>query len=259
TSFRLDAKILNIGRAINSTIVVEIKRTYPDGTTAVIRRDSIPAIRYMDSIIMNIPIVATRDKGLNKITITVDADNNVNESCEGNNSVTKDIFIYEDEARPVYPYNFAIINKQNIKLVASTANPFASSKLYAMEMDTTEFFNSPFKITKTLSSIGGVLEFTPGITFTDSTVYYWRVSQTPTTGQPKWNNSSFVYLANSDPGFNQSHFYQHAKSVNQKMTYDSASRKWFFDSVTNNLYIRSGVFPTSFSQSAAFSVTVNDV
>jgi hypothetical protein len=259
TSFRVNAQILNIGRATNKNIVIEVKRTYPDGTTEVVRRDTIPGIRFMDSIILNLPIVATRDKGLNKITITVDADDDVQESCEGNNVASKDIFIYEDEARPVYPYNYAIINKQNIKLVASTANPFAASKLYTMEMDTTEFFNSPFKITKTLTSTGGVLEFTPGITFTDSTVYYWRVSQTPASGQPKWNNASFVYLASSDPGFNQSHFYQHTKSLNQKITYDSVSRKWYYDSVLNNLYIRSGVFPTSFNQAAAFSVTVNDV
>ena len=259
TSFRVDAQIMNIGRATNKNIVVEVKRTYPDGTAQVVRRDTMPGIRFMDTLVINLPIVATRDKGLNKITITVDVDDDVDELCETNNSITKDIIIYEDEARPVYPYNFAIINKQNIKLVASTANPFAASKLYTMEMDTTEFFNSPFKITKTVTTSGGVLEFTPGITFTDSTVYYWRVSQTPTSGQPKWNNASFVYLANSDPGFNQSHFYQHTKSTEQKMFYDSISRKWFFDSVTNNLYIRSGVFPTSFNQAAGFSVTVNDV
>ena len=32
---------------------------------------------HIDSIIVDVPIVANRDKGLNKITITVDADNNV--------------------------------------------------------------------------------------------------------------------------------------------------------------------------------------
>src|SRR4030095_4740322 len=42
------------------------------------------------------------------------------------------------------------------------------------------------------------------------------------------------------------------------MMLDSVSREWRFDTITNNLYVRSGVFPTSFTQAAAFSVTVND-
>jgi hypothetical protein len=84
------------------------------------------------------------------------------------------VFIFEDDARPVYPLNYAIINKQDIKLYASTANPFSPSKQYRMEIDTTDFFNSSFKRTVNVTAVGGLLEFAPGITFTDSTVYYWR-------------------------------------------------------------------------------------
>lgn len=259
TSFRVDAKILNIGKAINKDIVVEVKRTYPNNVTEILKRDTIPGIRYIDSVSIDVPIVANRDKGLNKITITIDADNAVDELCETNNILVKEVFIYEDEARPVFPYNFAIVNHQNIKLIASTANAFASLKQYNMELDTTEFFNSPFKITRTINSTGGELEFNPGITFTDSTVYYWRVAQIPATGEPKWNSVSFVYLANSDVGFNQSHFFQHEKSGEQRMTLDSASRKWDYDSVTNNLFIRNAIFPTAATQQADFTIAVNDV
>jgi hypothetical protein len=65
---------------------------------------------------------------LNKLTVTVDVDNVVDEIFETNNSITKEIYIYEDEARPVYPYNYSIVNKQNIKFVASTADPFSGIK-----------------------------------------------------------------------------------------------------------------------------------
>ena len=256
--FRVNVKMMNIGRAIDRNIVVETKRKYPDGTIQVIRRDTIPGIRYADSLSFNVPIVPTRDKGLNQITIKVDADDVVQELFETNNTVTTDVFIYEDEARPVYPYNYAIINRQNIKLVASTANPFATVKQYNMELDTTEFFNSPFKISRTLNSTGGVLEFNPGITFTDSTVYYWRVAQIPVTGSPKWNNASFIYISSSDPGFNQSHFYQHTKSALQRIKLDSASRLWEFDSVRNNIFARNAIFPTAATQAADYTVSVND-
>src|SRR5258705_10429558 len=216
THFKVDAKFMNLGKAPSKKIVVELKRTYPDLTTAVIRRDTIPGIRYIDSLLYDLEIVPTRDKGLNKISICVDADNDADEIYETNNCITKDVFIYEDEARPVYPYTFAIVNKPDIKLVASTANPFSVLKQYTMEIDTTEFFNSPSKFSSTISSTRGVLEFSPGITFRDSPVYYWRVFPVPVSGQPVWNKSSFIYLSNSgpnvsDPGFNQSHFFQHTK------------------------------------------------
>jgi len=265
THFKVDAKFMNLGKAINKNIVVEVKRTYPNLTTEVIRRDTIPGIRFIDSILYAIEIVPTRDKGLNKISICIDADNVVDELYETNNCITKDVFIYEDEARPVYPYTYAIINKQDIKLVASTANPFSGIKQYTMEMDTTEFFNSPVKITRTISSAGGLLEFTPGVAFSDSTVYHWRVAPVPTSGQPSWNKSSFVYLNSAGPnssdlGYNQSDFYQHTKSDYERMRLDSSDRSYKFDNVYQNLFLRMGTYVTSgATQQAALSVSINGV
>jgi len=258
TSFKIDARMLNMGKAVDSNIVIEIKRTYPNGLTQVIQRDTVPGIRYSDSISLKIPIIANRDVGLNRITITIDADNSVDELYETNNTITKDIFIYDDAAKPIYPYNFSIVNKQNITVAASTANPFAPLSKYSIEIDTTELFNSPLKITSTINSIGGVLEFSPSITFIDSTVYYWRVAQVPAQGAPKWSTFSFIYLANSDAGFNQSHYFQHLKSDLQKMELDSVSRIWKFDSTANKLSVRNAIFPTAATQQKDFTVSVND-
>ncbi len=258
TNFKVSAQILNIGKALDKNIVVEVKRTYPNLTTEVVLRDTIPGIRFSDSLNFSLPVISTRDKGLNKITVTVDVENDVDELYETNNTVTKEFFIYEDEARPVYPYNYAIINKQNIKLSASTANPLSTLKQYNMELDTTELFNSPLKVSKSITSVGGLLEFVPGITFTDSTVYYWRVSPQPTSGLPTWNTSSFTYLANHDLGFNQSHYFQHKRSELDGVLLKN-DRSWAYDSIYQNLFIRNAVFPTAASQAADFTISVNDV
>jgi Peptidase family C25/CARDB len=258
SNFKVNAAMFNIGKAVNKNIVIQVKRQYPDLSTAIIFRDTIPGLRYSDTLEYAVPIIATRDKGLNKITITVDADNAVDELYETNNTVTKDVFIFEDEARPVYPYNMAIVNKQGIKLLASTANPFATLKQYNLEIDTTTLFNSPLKVTKSVTSVGGILEFTPGITFIDSTVYYWRVSNAVTTGSPVWNGASFVYLPNHDAGYNQSQFFQHIPSKNERLTLDSASRKWEYGIVNNNLFLRMGTWVTSgVVQEAGLSVALN--
>ena len=68
-------------------------------------------------------------------------EDDVDEVYETNNSITKEVVIYDNAASPVYPYDFSIVNRQGIKLVASTANPFAESMQYNFEMDTTELFN----------------------------------------------------------------------------------------------------------------------
>ncbi|HYM93196.1 MAG TPA: C25 family cysteine peptidase, partial [Chitinophagaceae bacterium] len=258
SQFTVNATMLNIGKAVSGNIVVEVKRTYPDLSTAVIERDTIPAIKYSDSLTFNIPIIPSRDKGLNRITITVDADNAIDELYENNNSITKDVVIYEDEAKPVYPYNYGIVNNQNIKLTASTANPLEPLKQYVMELDTTELFNSPFKVTRTNSSAGGVIEFTPGITFSDSTVYYWRVALVPPSGSPIWNTSSFIYLSGPDFGFNQSHLYQHLKSNMQRIFLDSLSRQWKYKGTFNNIFLRNGVYPSTSSQQSYYYIALNN-
>jgi hypothetical protein len=259
TAFKVEARYINQGKAINKNIAVLVERQLPGGTFFTVLKDTIPGIRYEDSLSLWLPIRSTTDKGLNKIRVTIDVDNDVDESWENNNTVTKDVFIFEDDARPVYPLNYAIINKQNIMLYASTANPFSPSKKYRMEIDTTTLFNSSFKRTVNTTSVGGLLEFNPGITFTDSTVYYWRVSPLDdTSGNPaKWNNASFIYLPNSDVGFNQSHFYQHTQSLSERVFIDSANRAWEYHPVLNSLFVRSALYPTGSANAADYYIAVN--
>ena len=244
-SFILEAKAYNIGKAIGDSIYFDVKRTYPNGSTDIILHKRIGGIRYADSIKILVPIISTRDKGLNKITVTIDADNEVSELSENNNSITRDVFIYEDEATPSYPYNFAIVNVGNQKLYASTANPFSTAKDYVMEIDTTLLFNSALKVSRTVNSVGGVIEFDPGFTYADSTVYYWHVALKPASGLPgdyHWNNASFIYIANSSTGSNQSHYYQHLYSDTQNIKLDS-SRQWKYTSVTNVINAKGGFSP----------------
>ena len=243
--FTVHIKLYNLGKAVKDSITIEIKRQFPDNSIVTVQRIKIPGIRYTDSLILDIPIVATRDKGLNKLIIKVDADDTVTEITEANNTITKEFYIYEDEARPAYPYNFAIVNQPTLKLYASTANPLSSQKQYVMEMDTTELFNSSAKVSKTISSLGGLLEFDPGISLHDSTVYYWRTALVPAGGDYHWNESSFIYLATSSIGFNQSHYYQHQKSTLERISLSPVSRNWNFADVLNNVFLRNGVYPNA--------------
>jgi hypothetical protein len=201
--FSVSAKTYNIGKAINDSINFVVDRIYPDGKTDRIYKKRIKGPNYADSIQFSVPIIPTRDKGLNKIVITIDSDNEIDELSESNNTVTKEFYIIEDEARPAFPTNFAIVNNANQKLYASTANILGDAKDYDLDIDTTQLFNSSFKKRVSLNSTGGLLEFNTGFSFTNNTVYYWRVATRPASGLDAdyhWNNSSFIYLANGGPG-----------------------------------------------------------
>lgn len=243
-SFKIDIRMLNIGRAIRDSIRITVKQKLPNDSIRVLYDNKISAILYSDSLSLIAPINPITDKGANQLTVTLDANNKVDELSELNNIVVKNFFIFTDELRPAFPYNYSIVNQQGFTYYASTANPVSGTRQYVMELDTTELFNSSFKKTYTNSGVGGLVEFKPAnITYTDSTVYYWRVSIVPTGNNIQiWNTFSFVYITNSSPGFNQSHYYQHQKSTYQNITLAS-DRLFKFNTVPRTLTIRTGLYP----------------
>ena len=253
------AKVFNVGKATGDSVTLLVKRKYANGTDTVLFFKKIQSVRFSDSVSVEVPLLGLRDKGTNEIIVSIDNDNQYDELSETNNTASKSFTIFEDELTPVYPANFAIVNRQNIKLSSSTANPVVASRQYLMEMDTTELFNSPLKVSKNMVSTGGLIEFDPGTTFSDSTVYYWRVAPA-SSGDIRWKTSSFVYLnGSSSAGYNQSHFFQHSKSTDTDIYIDSASRRWKFKTKENTLTIVNSIYPTSGTEDNQFSVAVNGI
>ena len=245
TSFTVNAKFYNLGRAPADSVGVLVTRTYPNGTTATIYSGKLWGLWYADSIQVQVPIVPTRDVGDNKITVTIDPGNLIPEVTYVNNTVTVDAYIYQNGATPAYPYNYSIINTPTATLVASTNNPLIPSAQYTMQIDTTQSFNSPLLVTKTLTQVGGELEFNPGITFMDSVVYYWRVASAPAAGQTAaWANASFIYIdpSHSTVGMNQSHYFQHLGSTGDSIVM-APSRQWQFAAAQHSFYVINGMYP----------------
>lgn len=256
--FNMNVKFMNIGRATNDSIRVTIKQQLPDNSIRSLYNQLIPAPKYMDSVVMNVPINPNTDKGLNKLIIVLDEGNRVDELAEDNNTLTKEFYIFEDALNPVSPYNYSIVNQQNITFYASTASATSGQRQYNMEIDTTELFNSPFRKAYTATGSGGIVQFTPtNLTFSDSTVYYWRTATTPLDNSAYiWNNYSFIYLPNSSIGSNQSHYYQHLKSFGSGMTLN-ANRRWDYDQYNSYVKIKNGVFPTAASDAQDFEVDID--
>ncbi|MCL4857120.1 MAG: hypothetical protein KJZ55_07620, partial [Flavobacteriales bacterium] len=179
-SFEVNIVIANLGKAIDTTIAVELNRVFPSnalnfGDTTYFKIISAP--KYKDTISFTLPVDLIRGLGTNAFTIFIDALSEVDEIYESNNQLTVPLEITSGEIIPIYPYKYAIVPNQGIVLKASTAFPFEPAKNYIFEVDTTDYFNSPIKETTTIYSAGGVLTWQPNLlqNMPDSTVYFWRV------------------------------------------------------------------------------------
>lgn len=249
-SFTLEVKFFNIGKAVDDSITVEIKRQLPDGSIIPVLRKRIEAIKHTDSIAVVVPINGAIEKGENKFIIKVDADEETDEISETNNTFTKSFYILEDEVRPVYPYDFSIVNKAGISFYAYAPHSGKEASHYVMEIDTTQFFNSALKETVTQNGTGGVIEFRPNISLVNNTVYYWR---TTTSGDNAvWNNASFLYNTQSTPGYNQSHYFQHTYSAYDSMALKQ-DRRFYFDKQSVNINAKVGLYPAFVDAQIAIS------
>ncbi len=239
----VNAKFLNIGKAINDSIVVRFQQKLPDNSIVTIATRKIKATYFEDTLQATVTLNPLLHKGVNDIIITLDPSNLIPELSETNNTVTKSFTVLEDEIRPIYPYNYSIVNNPSVVLYGSTASPTVGLKGYVMEMDTSRLFNSPLKITKNVNDSGGIIKFVPGITYLDSTVYYWRIAVGPVTAGTHWLNSSFEFINGGANGYSQSHFYQYTDNKFSGIRIDSLSRKFQFEDKTRKLLVRAGIYP----------------
>jgi hypothetical protein len=217
-SFFLQVIIYNLGEALPDSFYVDVKRTLPGGAEEFLYHKKIKAPYFIDTLRLSIKTEPNISFGLNKFYIKLDAGDSVSvageieELSELNNEITTDLLITSDDLVPVFPYEFSIVGEQGVTLKASTADPFASVKQYVFQIDTTENFNSTLRQEKKILQSGGVLNWKPSLSLSDSTVYYWRTSVDTLYGNDfSWHTSSFIYLAGSSPGWNQSHYFQYAK------------------------------------------------
>lgn len=242
-SFAVNVHISNLGPVTFDSLTVRIDRTFPDGTTALAASKRIPVMNYEQTVTLYV-ITGAPEKvaGDNYLTVRVDADNDIDEFCEENNTVTLQTFIFSNLLAPISPCNYSIVTAQPVTLRAATGTPLGETLPYTIEIDTSKLFNSPLKAAYALYSTGGLIEWLlPSNLLIPNKVYYWRTGQiqpgSPNTNSYNWQYSSFIYLPGGEKGWNQSHYYQFLNDGYQDIYMDSTTRTFKFKSVENTLNI----------------------
>jgi hypothetical protein len=242
-SFTVNLISTNIGRAIDTSFVVQIRRTFPDGSFMDTAK-TVPATLYKDTISFRFPLDIVRGVGLNTFTVTLDYFSYIQEYSETNNTASATLLIRSGEIVPVFPHKYAVVPAlSNLQLKASTGDPFAPATDYIFQLDTTDKFNSPALTQQIVNHAGGVVPWSPVYPITsDSIVYFWRVSKVPAVGDTNtWRQSSFQYITGKR-GWGQAHFFQFKNDEYQFVKYLNDQRKFVFVNDKKSLVAQTGYF-----------------
>lgn len=254
-SVELRVVVRNIGKAVPDSCFIEIIRELPDGTELLALRQRIRVPRFSDRHAFRLPVLGSRAAGLNRFKVNLDTDNEIEEGpepfAEQNNAMVNDqgregieFFVFANGAIPLYPSEFGIASSAPVTLKASSADLLVPEQKYIFEIDTTQQFNSPALQRGEVVQRGGLLQWTPNLYWSDSTVYYWRVSTDSVPGVGyNWRGSSFIYIAGSPPGWNQSHFFQWLDNAFLSMQIPEDSRRLQFLDDLKTIRIKNAVFP----------------
>jgi hypothetical protein len=235
-SFSVSFEIVNLGTIDNDSINILIRQQLPNGKMVDILKRRIPTPQYREKFSWFVPMPKEGTAGQNRLHISVDADNEIVElpaAAEMNNDLLLStgekgvpFLVLDNNVKPTYPTEFAIVGKKPITLKASTADPLAKEQNYIIELDTTALFNSPLRQRQTIKQKGGVLKWQPTTDWKNNTVYYWRTS-VDSVGRNgyAWETSSFLYLEGVSDGWNQSHYFQYTKNQFETAILNSSSRK----------------------------------
>ncbi|MBC8045207.1 MAG: hypothetical protein H7Y00_00270 [Fimbriimonadaceae bacterium] len=250
-SFTMNIVVTNLGMAIDTNYSVEIKRHMPDGTIETFL-DQFPAAYFRDTLKIKFFTDAISGVGINAFDIHIDNTELIPEIDEMNNILSVNTYIISNDAIPIYPYEFAIVNHTPEYIAASTADVFASEKQFVMQIDTTMNFNSMFLRTTHVNESGGIIKWeAPPITWLDSIVYYWRISlDTLYDNELLWRNSSFIHKPGIETGWNQSHYFQYTYDTYHDIILQP-TRKFEYIT-TNTTYILHTGFDTEWYETYSY-------
>lgn len=227
-SFAVKLIVRNFGIAKSGTIRVEVTRTLNDNST--ITYDSLyPTTKYSDTLMFVIRKGSEKGFGNNRLQVTLDPDDVLDEITKDNNTATLNFFVPLNGTKNLFPSAFAIVHDTKTNLSFQATDLLSGERNFLLEVDTVNTFDSPYR--KQFSLKGNVLAREPiTLLAQDSLVYYWRTRLAdPKPGENEnWELSSFTYINNGPEGWAQVQFPQYLTNGTDGLYLDGTQRKMDF-------------------------------
>lgn len=257
TEFTMDFNLVNIGTsAVQDSINLQFRQQLPDGEIIDLAVRRVPTPDYSTAISVNLPSPGIRAIGTNRIFVTVDQDNEIAElpspAAEDNNDLVTGnspgipLTFIANTAKVAFPPPYAVIGGP-VELVSSTTNALSPARNYVLQVSTSSDFAAPL-IEETVNSPGGIIRYSPSISFIDSTTYYWRISPDSSSTEGAgfiWSESSFTWLADQPTdqiGWAMQHPGQTIDGEFVNLIGNSQEQIWSFTKTVIDITFTNGIF-----------------
>ena len=249
----------NFGRTSPDSLNVTVRRTFATGQ--VVTYDSVffAPVDYQDTLYYTIRTNQISNFGNNQFEVILDYNQTIEELDETNNTGLLSFFIPQGGTVNLNPFNFAIVNQRQQMLITQASDLLSGNRTFQFEIDTTNSFNSPFRLGQSASG-DGIASWEITLLETDSTVYYWRTRfQEPKVGEDTtWTLSSFIYINNSPEGWSQARFGQFdTNTIDAGLTRNQPLKRWEFTSTENLVEITTYGSENPQSEPANIAVTID--
>lgn len=240
--FKIIIPVDNYGSTASKTVDIIISR-YINNVFVKNYQISLSPIYYRDTVSIEISNSDGNYVGENKFVIAVDPLDSLQEIQKGNNVAYLNYYMPLSSVKCIYPLNYSVVSSQPVALVAQPTNLLINATEYYFEIDTTKFFNSPFKQTAVVSS-GSLPTWTPqlvsDVSPSDSIVYFWRArfKTIQALEDTIWDNSSFIYIKNSNPGWSQTNVEQVLENNLIGLTYIRSTKTWLYPTTSAQLRVQ---------------------
>ncbi|WP_168797648.1 putative type IX secretion system sortase PorU2 [Neolewinella litorea] len=259
SSFSVSLRVMNLGTRpdnLPDSVTLRFRQELPGGTLVDLGLRTVEVPYYENPLTISLPNTGFDAVGLNRLHITVDAGDTITElpapAAEVNNNVViggrpgAPFTVVANTAKTAYPPDFAVIGPGQ-SLVAGSSDPLAPERKYRIQMARESDFRTTV-VDDEITAPGGVIRYTPSLTYTDSATYYWRIS--PDSSQTLgagylWSESSFTYLADQAPeqvGFAVADPGQFIEGTIENIELDPRSADWNYTRTVNDIEIFNGVY-----------------
>lgn len=248
-SFTVNMVVTNIGKGTYQSFSVVLEHQTPEGVGDSIYVSTMDGLLFRDTVKVRLPVNPQSSLGLHRFNVLVDLPENQLREIDGfesvnNQVIDRQLFIANGGIVPIYPYRFAVVDENPVTLRASTGNPLAESATYRIEADTIDSFDSPALVSRDITQSGGVIEWQPSLTYTDSLVVYWRCAKVDEE-ELVWRESSFQYIPERR-GWGQAGIFQFDNNSFSQKQFNREERQidYFTGSarITNNVIGNSTAF-----------------
>jgi len=232
-TIRIGVDVKNLGAAPFDSLVVGINRTLPSGTTILLGPVKVKPIMFHDTLYFDIPRPTQSSVGLNVLEVKLNYYDSIPEISNANNTARLEFYLKQSTVQVLYPEKYAIVSSNVVNLMAQPTDPNSIDRNYYFELDSTNQFNSPIKLSRTVSG-RFLAQATVTLPQRNNSIWYWRVrfAENLNAGDTAYDNGTFTYLASSPTGWNQGAFAQLSESVIDVIQRDYVNRKFILPNIS---------------------------